>query len=37
MRRAILLLMAVVFENRIADADTLVANICSRILRRGGD
>ena len=34
---AVLLLMPVVLQNRVADGDTLVANIGARVIRRGGD
>ena len=33
----ILLLMAVIFENGVADSNTLVTNVGARIIRGGGD
>ena len=37
MGRPVLLLIAVVLENRIADGNALVADVGARIIRGGGD
>ncbi len=37
MRRPVLLLVPVVFKDRIADGDALVANIGARVVGGGGD